>query len=262
LPERLFRHLHATGPFTTILPDGSTVRLMSWGHRVENELFWRGWRGYEAEIMPWWLTFASEGGDILDIGANTATFSFIAKAISAGSRVYAFEPVSRIAAMARQNCEISGLPVEIVETAIADRKGRLSIYDPGGENAYSASLVMDFLPGEKQSYKVDVTTIDDFCAEKGIHPSLIKIDVEGAEERAIIGARRIMEKNDCNIICEWLGNSESHREAAAILRALDYVALEPSNLTEVELSDARGNEARNILLVPDRNRARLVRKWS
>ncbi len=39
------------------------------------------------------------------------------------------------------------------------------------------------------SYAVKTTTIDTFCQENGIHPSFIKMDIEGAEKDALEGAR-------------------------------------------------------------------------
>lgn len=68
-PERIFRHLHKTGPFAISLPEGrGTLNLMSWGNKVENELFWLGWVGHEPEVMRWWARFALDAHTVLDIG--------------------------------------------------------------------------------------------------------------------------------------------------------------------------------------------------
>jgi FkbM family methyltransferase len=249
VPERLFRHLHFNGPFNVRLPNKCEVRLMSTGSRVENELYWRGWRGHEPETMVWWVNFAAEGGDILDVGANTATFAFIARALSPKGAVVAFEPVSRIAVLARENVAISGLEVEIVEAAVADKVGRMVIHDPGGSNAYSASLIPGFIDGKTSQHEVDVTTIDSFCQARGLKPRLIKIDVEGAEGFAIIGAALTIEEYRPRIICEWLGSQKNNEQAVRILEDLGYTAFDLATLKSTNLRLSCNYQARNVLLL-------------
>tara|TARA_R110002073_G_scaffold24646_6_gene82938 strand:+ start:150 stop:1040 length:891 start_codon:yes stop_codon:yes gene_type:complete len=248
-PEQIFRHLYKAGPFVIVLPNGFHLRLMAWGDRVENEFFWRGWRGHEPEVMRWWVKFAGDGGDILDIGANTGTFAFIAKGTSPRSSVHAFEPLLRIANRIEENGIVSGMDVVVVNTAVADTEGECEIFDPGGDNAYSASLDSEFLQGKKNSYPVSVTTIDEYCAQQQLSPTLIKIDVEGAEGRVIVGARRTLEKGHCRIICEWLGQPQQNEEACAILTQYGYVALDPTNFQPVDLNKLREFEDRNVLLI-------------
>lgn len=250
LPERLFRHLHFIGPFNTHIPDIGTVRLMSWGNVVENEIYWRGWNGHEPLSMNMWVKLARRGGDILDIGANTGVFAFIAKAVSPSSRVYAFEPVERIADLADKNREISGLDVQVIRCAVSDERGKLPIYDPGGFNAYSASLQADFLEGRKDCYDVDVTSIDDFSQTHGLSPRLIKIDVEGAEGLAICGAKQVLRSQDCAIICEWLGTGSTHKEAIQLLLELGYRAVTLDGLKPVDLWKPRLHDKneRNLLI--------------
>lgn len=261
IPKELINHLHFKGAFNVNLPNGAKVKLMSRGDHVENEFFWRGWKGHEQETMPWWLSFASEGGDVLDIGANTAAFSVLAKGISPSSRVVACEPVARIAARARENAKISGFDVEVIETAVADDTGTVRIYDPGGDNAYSASLDAEYLPGDKNSYDVPVITVDRLCESMKLRPHLIKIDVEGAEGRVLLGARNTMMATGCRIICEWLGDKGSHRDSIEMLNELNYVSLDPSDLSVVALSESRIHLNRNIILVPAADRSVLSKKW-
>lgn len=248
-PERIFRHLYKFGAFDITLPNGNCLRLMAWGDRVENELFWRGWVGHEADAMRWWVTFAYDGGDILDIGANTGTFAFIAKAISPDSSVHAFEPLARIAMRIAENREVSGLDVVLVKAAVADIEGQLDIFDPGGDNAYSASLDAGFLDAEKESYPVAVTTVDKYCSKHGLSPKLIKIDVEGVEGRVLVGAKTLLEQGDCRIICEWLGGLQQNREACEILAQCGYVAMDPTDLGRIDLGNIPGYKDRNVLLV-------------
>ena len=107
----------------------------------------------------------------------------------------------------------------------------------------------NFLSDDNDSYLVPVRSLDEFCEEHLIRPTAAKIDVEGFEGEVICGAIRILERRRCTIICEWLGNSESHTEAQQNLARLGYLALDTKSLNPVELADQRGVGDRNVLLV-------------
>ncbi len=203
IPERVFRHLHFEGPFDLPLPGGKHLKLYSRGNRVENELAWHGWNGHEPLERERWVQMVSRPGDVLDIGANTGTFAFTAKAIQPEARVVAFEAIPRIAEFIKRNIEVSVLQVQIVAAAVADEPGELPIHDPGGANAYGASLEADFLPGEKEVYTVPVTSIDQFCADNDMTPVSIKIDVEGSEAKVLFGAKNTLAKKQSLVLCEW-----------------------------------------------------------
>jgi len=251
LPEKLFRHLHKQGPFKIKLPDRrGTLQLMSWGNRVENELFWRGWRGHEPDVMQWWARLAIDAQVILDIGANTGSFAFIAKALNPSATVHAFEPLTRISEKLRENCRVSGLDVSIFQFAVADEAGELPIHDPGGANVYSASLDQNFLSGAKNSYLVPVTTVDAHCSALGLTPDLIKIDVEGIEGRLLIGARETLMKGTAIILCEWTRSSDAHDAARVLLQEAGYAVLDPETGQDVILGAGRDHDERNVLLCP------------
>ncbi len=174
----------------------------------------------------------------------------MAKAFNKESTVHAFEPIARIAALARENCKVSGLDVTIFERAVAGQEGELPIYDPGGSNAYSASLNSEFLSGHKDQYMVPVTTIDAHCAAHDLDPDLIKIDVEGVEGKVLLGARETLARKRAIIFCEWLGHSESHAQARALLDEMDYVCVDIKLGKIVTIETTRVHDERNILLSP------------
>jgi FkbM family methyltransferase len=234
---------------------------MSWGNSVENAFFWRGWQGHEPISMQWWLSFAADSKVILDIGANTGTFAYLAKGLAPNAEVHAFEPVARIYNFLKDNKEVSGLEVQLVNVAVAESEGTLTIYDPGGENAYSASLEPAFISGPKEEYEVIVTSVDNYCEKHKIFPDLIKIDVEGSEQRVLLGARETLSRGSCRIICEWRGDAKDSATVREMLDELSYVALEVDTLELANLAIQREHDTRNILIVPKKMQTALVRQW-
>lgn len=198
--------MHFEGTFQIVLPSGIELEIYSWGDRVENELPWTGWDGHESLERKRWLQMVLRPGDILDVGANTGTFAFMGKAMQPSANVVAFEPLARIASRIKKNVDISGLEVEVVQAAVSNSSGELPIYDPGGANAYSASLESDFLPGMKDCYSVPVVSVDEYCAKHRLNPASIKIDVEDAEAKVLLGAKETLARRRTLVPCEWLGS--------------------------------------------------------
>lgn len=90
------RHLHRLGRVATRLPDGRVLRLWSQADDwVSNQVFWRGWQGYEPETTPLFYRLARRAHVTLDVGAHVGFFSLLAGHANAAGRVFAFEPLEK-----------------------------------------------------------------------------------------------------------------------------------------------------------------------
>lgn len=76
--------------------------------------------------------------------------------------------------------------VRIVVSAVGVRQGSL-YYHADPQNPGAGSVTAQPQPG---CQVVPVTTIDDFCMKNGIRPSFIKMDIEGSEFDALLGAEQ------------------------------------------------------------------------
>jgi hypothetical protein len=77
---------------------------------------------------------------------------------------------------------------------------------------------------------VPVTTVDAFCATRGLAPSLINIDIEGFELHALRGARETLGKHRPALVVEmhphnWPEIGADRPQAAALLTALGCRAI-------------------------------------
>lgn len=123
---------------------------------------------------------------VLDCGAHLGLYT--RKALEAGARlVVAIDPGAKQMACIRRNfsAEIAAGRVVPSEKGLWDSEGRLVLHS----NADTAVASLMFV-GPGDSSTVPVTTIDRMTAELKLpRVDLIKMDIEGAEQQALAGAR-------------------------------------------------------------------------
>lgn len=261
VPRRIYERVPFRGDFTVRVSDqGEMFHIRSHGHVVENSLYWDGLDGFDAESLRPWMAFARESHVILDIGANTGVYSLAAAAVRSAAQIHAFEPVPRIAALMRTNVALNpSYSVSVHELAVGAEDGTANIFDPGGDNAYSASLNADFLASEKTSYPVRVTSIDSFVSEQQLTSvDLIKLDVEGYEEFALAGMWNTLMQFKPPIFLEFLDVREGHKPliekiAALMSKGYQLYQLLPEGLKRSRTIEAAPKGAYNVLLcIPER----------
>lgn len=146
-----------------------------------------------------------EGVTILDVGANIGTFSvWLARA--GAWRVIAVEAHPEIMLMLKANLDLNKkfvlehvIPLELAAYSHHCRltQGRLDPLE--GDGNIGAHYVVE---GE---YGVPVLgqPLDDYQHLFGQRVSLIKLDIEGSEYRALLGLRQTIERDHPVIVFEW-----------------------------------------------------------
>jgi FkbM family methyltransferase len=177
-----------------------------------------------------------EGSVVFDVGAHVGMFTLsIAKRVGATGHVFAFEPSPRTAAVLLRHIRLNGYDARatVIQAVLSDATGTVPFFVFGESMAASLSRenVELFNPehpvGRSEVIQVPSYTLDGFCRERGVLPAFIKIDVEGAEQRVLAGARETMERYRPRILCEihpqqmkQCGSSET--DLLAMLQALRY----------------------------------------
>jgi FkbM family methyltransferase len=139
---------------------------------------------------------AVQSGDVvLDCGANVGVFT--RSALRAGAkRVIAIEPAPENIECLRRNftAEIATGRVVVYEKGVWDKDDFLTLQvDPHNSAADSFLIHRD---GGVEGKKVPLTTIDKLVAELKIEKvGYIKMDIEGAEQRALAGARATLARD-------------------------------------------------------------------
>lgn len=146
------------------------------------------------------------GDHFVDGGANIGYFTLLAaRCVGPTGRVDAFEPEPHNRARLEKNIERNGLigRVTVHSVALSDQAGETTIYLPaGGEaNHGCASMYHRDAPVAGQT-AVPAARMDRVLA--GASPTLIKLDVEGAEPLAVSGMTGLLQgPNPPRVIAEY-----------------------------------------------------------
>lgn len=147
------------------------------------------WEPGESEAVR---THLAPGDVFYDIGANCGFFTLLAsKLVGPTGHVYAFEPNPSILAKLRRNLELNGVDnVTTFPLGASDANAVHEFTVMRGTNSGMSS--MRAIEGNETS-QIEVVRIDDLIAERGLRPpDFVKMDIEGAEFRAVQGMRRAL----------------------------------------------------------------------
>ncbi|MBX2866361.1 FkbM family methyltransferase [Candidatus Kaiserbacteria bacterium] len=162
-----------------------------------------------------------------DIGANFGFYAFLAETLA--GEVHAFEPNERIYAYLKKNAAKN---IETIQMAVSNEVGMVTFFD-SIEDSSSSSLIQseDREAEEYASNEVKATTLDTYTKDH-TPPTILKIDVEGAERLVLEGGKETLTTHKPTIILEVWGKERGkkhHKEAVSLLHTMGYV---PHHITE------------------------------
>jgi FkbM family methyltransferase len=155
-------------------------------------------RTCERDVERTFLGLLSPGDVVYDIGANIGWYTLLAaRRVGPAGRVLAFEPSLANARYVQRNAASNGLAnVTVVPAAVTDRDGWATFLDNGSlegrleKDDDDAQAARRAARGRKShgTLPVPVLALDTWIAATGqAPPSVVKIDVEGAEIGALRG---------------------------------------------------------------------------
>src|SRR5688572_29281709 len=141
---------------------------------------------HELPDMAFVLHLLRPNEHFLDVGANVGSYTVLA-AGAVGAMVTSVEPIPRTFVHLQRNISLNGLAgsVNACQNGVSDAAGTLHFT----EHLDTVNHVVS--PGEDgPTVEVPVRTVDDLVGRD--IPVLIKMDVEGYERQALLGARRTL----------------------------------------------------------------------
>lgn len=146
-----------------------------------------------------------------DIGAHVGIYSCVVGKVIGGSQVFAFEPHPKNASRIRENAElndVSGIHVYQLGLSDSAETAELGIdADEPGAVGHSDSVI------RKQRVDVEYVRGDRFVANQQLpYPTVIKVDIEGAELTALRGLEGVLD--ECRLIyCEMSDRLEHYGDS-------------------------------------------------
>lgn len=152
-----------------------------------------------------WITTAIErffpGSTLIDVGANMGWYSLVAQKYQA-KRVIAFEPNPSLFHLLERTKSVNGYSWDLRKAAVSDEEGKAVLHvhpDFAGGGSITDKV------GEL-SHEVDCVTLDKALA--GIEWAqgeriVLKLDTEGSEARAVLGAKDLLSQKNCSVFLEY-----------------------------------------------------------
>jgi FkbM family methyltransferase len=220
------RHLPHVGVTSAILPNESSLLLRSEGDDwVSNQVFWRGWSGYEPEVTPIFWRLATEARVTLDVGAHVGFYSIIAAKANPAGQVHAFEPLLPVFARLQRNLRLNHLDnVVAVRKAAGAHDGTAEFFHVPGVVPCSSSLSQEYMSFHEDvaSTNVAVVRLDSYAQREQLPcVDLIKVDTETTEPEVLAGMRRVLSEHRPDIFCEVLPSGDG-TALTSVLSSLGY----------------------------------------
>jgi FkbM family methyltransferase len=184
-----------------------------------------GWQGQTENLFGWVRRFVKPDDVIWDVGANQGLFAFAAAAVVGRSgQIIAFEPDPFLSGLMHRSRLVQGpgASIEILPVAISSRCGLTTFCIANQDRALNHLAEVTGNPhtgGTRQRLSVVALTLD-WLARELRPPNLIKIDIEGAELKALEGAGHLLHHNRPRLIVEVAPHNADG--VACILRDARY----------------------------------------
>jgi FkbM family methyltransferase len=218
-----------------LVPRGLVVRILQgplkgkrWIAGSSINGWWLGSWEQDKQIM--FTKIISPGDIVFDVGAHVGFYTLLAaELVGPTGRVVAFEPVPRNLEILKRHIQLNGYTnVTIIEAAVSNSSGFVSFDAQPGQD--SAGHISD-----KGCLQVSTIVLDELVGNKLPVPSVIKIDIEGAEYLALSGSKKILGTHHPVILLATHG-SEVHDQCCNLLsnsgyslHALDHRPLEQTD---------------------------------
>lgn len=174
---------------------------------------WMGWYEYRKQRL---ISHAVQPNKIFyDIGANVGFYTLLGSLLVGAGKVFAFEPLPRNLGYLRQHLALNQIHnVEVLELAVSDD-------DAAALFEEESTGSMGHLSGSGK-IKVRTATLDSLLQQRKIlPPDYIKMDIEGAELRALAGAQQCIRQYRPQIFLATHGR-EIHAACCRLLESWNF----------------------------------------
>lgn len=132
-----------------------------------------------------------ENKDIIDVGACLGDSSVIL-ADYTNKNVYAFEPLQSNIDLMKKTIELNNKKnIVPVRYGLSDEHSTAYVANEDANNIGATGITKD---SSKSSEAIDLITLDEYVEKNNLDVGLIKADIEGLEQKLLLGAKKTIEK--------------------------------------------------------------------
>ncbi len=159
---------------------------------------------------------------VLDLGANIGYYTLIfAKLVGENGKVFAFEPDPTNFALLKKNVKINDYKnIVLINKAVSNKTGKLKLFlcedNKGDHRIYDSK-------DDRKFIEIESIRLDDYFKNQNNKINFIKMDIQGAEYRAVKGMRVLLNENEnVKILSEFwpIGLKKSGVEPIEFLKLL------------------------------------------
>jgi FkbM family methyltransferase len=167
-------------------------------HSYRHKGYWFHGRRREQSTMQFFQQVLRPGDTVIEVGGHIGYLTMLfARLVGEAGHVVVFEP-------GRNNlpylcANVAGLPsVQVIESAVSNADGTASFFEEeltgqnnslfGDYERFERNRKFAFSRRAYHEQSVATVRLDSFIRGRGIRPDLLKIDIEGAEYMALVGA--------------------------------------------------------------------------
>ena len=140
---------------------------------------------------------ACRGKDcVFDIGGHIGLVTLpMSRVVAPAGRVFTFEPgLANLEFLRFHLARNDATNVEVIDALVGDSDGCTDFFEQRGATGQN-SVVLKKNPEAYRRVRRRQVSLDRFCADGGLRPQIIKVDVEGAELAVLRGARQILRRD-------------------------------------------------------------------
>ena len=150
---------------------------------------------YDYEQISFMLNFLNSNDTFVDVGSNQGVYSLLSSSII-GCKTIAVEPIESTFNKLKMNVELNDCKnIVLSQVGLSDKKSKLLFYNSVGE----LNRVVSEKDTEESVELVNVTTLDELLIKED-KVSMIKIDVEGYEEKVLSGGNTVLQNKNLKVI--------------------------------------------------------------
>lgn len=224
-----------------LLKDGAIKARTFWGREMflslpdddSLYLYFFGTLGKEEFKLTKFLIKNLKQDEIFyDIGANYGFYSLLVNEIITKGEIHAFEPHPQIFAYLKKIIlKDGGENFFLNNFAISNKNKIISLFDGLTIHQGGTSTILKELAMQRPEIKTKAITLDRYTRRYSA-PTFIKLDIEGAEEKAILGSFKLLKRYNPIIAMEVWRGEDGEKFSSKAINLLYKLGYSPYNIND------------------------------